>query len=379
MYRCQKRLFLWLSVLLTVCLLTSCISKVPSSTDDPAQLPEEQVFVDLPAGYEAHLLLQAKGRGPCKTLTGDVLVTVILVDDAEAAWTEEAVDAVKAGHETYTEKLMAEAAGYGVSVNLSFQYLTCRIENGPVIISDYIDWTDAALEACGLPDKNAIDAHLKKTFDVDEAPVLFYVNYTGRSFAAQKTKEGNCEYAVYFNNEQDYRHELYHLFGAEDYYFPSAVTASAKKHFPNSIMLGKKDVVTDDLAAYLIGWTDQPSEKAMTMLAETASITEEEIDAERADATFTGNKTVEKSNGTYTGDLVAGLEHGHGKMVWHSGTVYEGEWENGKIQGHGTIRWASGTTYTGEFVDGKVTGYGTMTYTDGTTRTGYWENGKAID
>lgn len=376
----QSRLWLWVGLLILVALVSQIAYNpgvlVPFFDDQPYDAPT----VILPEGYEEHLLLQAKGRGPCKELEGDVLLTVVFVDDKQASWTDEAKKTTKAAHQEATNKLLAEAKNYGAQLDLSFQYLSCAIQEDPVIITDYQDWTNAALQACGLPDKSAVDAHLKNKHQVDAAPILFYVNYTGRSFALQQESEGNCEYAIFFSNAHDYRHELYHLFGAEDYYFPSRVTTSAKALFPNSIMLvTEKDVVTDALTAYLIGWTDELSAEAKTLLDDTLSMTKEEIDTERKDSTFTGTKTKRYASGTYTGEFVAGLQHGHGKMVWDSGTVYEGEWVNGTIHGEGTIVWDSGITYTGEFADGELHGTGTMTYTDGRKRTGRWEKGKAVD
>jgi len=64
-------------------------------------------------------------------------------------------------------------------------------------------------------------------------------------------------------------------------------------------------------------------------------------------------------SGTYTGDLVNGVPHGHGTMEY-ADAIYEGEWQNGKRHGIGTMKWFDG--------DGEVI----------QTRKGKWDDGAAI-
>ena len=68
-------------------------------------------------------------------------------------------------------------------------------------------------------------------------------------------------------------HELLHLFGAIDLYDydNEGVRAIAEQFFPDSVMM-KPTYVIDELTAYLIGWTKQPSPKVLQFLARTKGL-----------------------------------------------------------------------------------------------------------
>jgi hypothetical protein len=62
-------------------------------------------------------------------------------------------------------------------------------------------------------------------------------------------------------------HELYHLYGAIDYYDydGEGVAKAASKYFPKSVMACAGNSI-DDLTAYILGWTDTLSKKANKFL-----------------------------------------------------------------------------------------------------------------
>lgn len=359
----------------------------------------------IPEELTDHVFLNARAAGISSKLVGDVRVIVIFVTNPSSSWTYEEMTKVQTGHEAMTAEILAEAASYGVSLNLSMEYHLATVDM-ELPDDDTDAWADTALASVGLPPSTTASADLEAEYGVDEAPILFYLNHSGRAYALPYQHGDHSEYAFFFNADEGavrYRHELYHLFGAKDFYYPAEVTSAAENYFPNSTMLVSEEAVTDDLTAYLIGWTDTPSDSALAFLNDTAHLTAEYMAEQNDHETFTGYVTdYADADGTYTGYLDFGVPHGFGSKVWNDGRSYEGDWDygtfhgkgtytwpngnsytgeftNGRLNGEGTLIWYNGDTFTGEWVEGQRTGYGTYTWADGSTRSGYWENDEFIE
>lgn len=359
----------------------------------------------IPEELTDHVFLNARAAGISSKLVGDVRVIVIFVTNPSSSWTYEEMTKVQTGHEAMTAEILAEAASYGVSLNLSMEYHLATVDM-ELPDDDTDAWADTTLASVGLPPSTTASADLEAEYGVDEAPILFYLNHSGRAYALPYQHGDHSEYAFFFNADEGavrYRHELYHLFGAKDFYYPAEVTSAAENYFPNSTMLVSEEAVTDDLTAYLIGWTDTPSDSALAFLNDTAHLTAEYMAEQNDHETFTGYVTdYADADGTYTGYLDFGVPHGFGSKVWNDGRSYEGDWDygtfhgkgtytwpngnsytgeftNGRLNGEGTLIWYNGDTFTGEWVEGQRTGYGTYTWADGSTRSGYWENDEFIE
>ncbi len=332
----------------------------------------------IPEELTDHVFLNARAAGISSKLVGDVRVIVIFVTNPSSSWTYEEMTEVKTGHEAMTAEILAEAASYGVSLNLSMEYHLATVDM-ELPDDDTDAWADAALASVGLPSSATASADLEAQYGVDEAPILFYLNHSGRAYALPYQHGDHSEYAFFFNADEGavrYRHELYHLFGAKDFYYPAEVTSAAENYFPNSTMLVSEEAVTDDLTAYLIGWTDTPSDSALAFLNDTAHLTAEYMAEQNDHETFTGYVTdYADADGTYTGYLDFGVPHGFGSKVWNDGRSYEGDWDYGTFHGEGTYTWADGTTYTGSWNQGQQHGTGTMVWADGSIYEGEWVNG----
>lgn len=333
---------------------------------------------NVPSASKKNIFLNARDQGISGTLTGDVLITTIFVSDKATGWSESEMSAIKSGHKAMTDAIYAEAKAWGVDLELTLEYRTASVTYD-LATASHNDWYQSALKSAGLSANASVD--LEKSRGVKEAPVLFYLDLTGRAFAAPMTgKSARTEYAVFYNGDSgasSYRHELYHLFGAKDYYYPDAVATLGKKYFPNSTMLTGKDAVTDSLTAYLIGWTDQLDEKAKTFLQETNWITSEYIKEENAKETYTGYvENWRMDNAYYTGNLVSGVQQGQGTMVWDEGNKYVGNWDYGQFHGKGTFTWANGASYAGTFNKGIREGTGRYTFASGAWYEGDFAGGK---
>ena len=357
-------------------------------------------FPSMPPELLDHVLIGSRDKGISATLTGNVLITVIFVNDPTSTWTAEKMASTKAGDAAMTAEVLAEAAGYGVDLNITVEYRQATV--GTTEDVDRTAWSEQIMASAGLGSVATASAELERSRGVKEAPILFYLNTTDRAYALPNDGQ-TTEYAIIWNCGSDtitYRHELYHLFGAADYYFPKAVEESALRYYPNSTMLTGENAVTDNLTAYLIGWKDTLTNDALAFLQETAHLTAEYVEQEHAKEIYTGYVENWERNGyVITGYLDMGVLEGQGKVVepngnwkeglfeygifvrgrckilYENGILYEGEIDQGAYNGQGTIVWAGGDTYTGQWKDGKYHGNGKMIYANGGWSEGVFENG----
>lgn len=367
----------------------------PSSTDVQTRYPS------LPAELHDHVLLGSRKSGISASLTGNVLITVIFVNDPTSTWTADKIASAKASDNSMTAEILSEAASYGASLNITMEYRQATVNTTEE--ADSKAWAEQIIANAGLGNIATASAELERTKGVQEAPILFYLNATERSYAMPNTGDFT-EYAIIWNCGSDtvaYRHELYHLFGAPDFYMPRAVKEGAERHFPNSTMLTEENAMTDELTAYFIGWTDTLTDKALTFLQETAHVTPEDVAIEYEKETHTGyvenwekygeyitgyldfgilegpGKVVYKDGSWYEGNFFYGSYHGQGKLVNADGSWYDGVFENQNfIRGKCKIIYEDGGWYEGDMDSGSFNGYGTMVWANGDTYTGQWNNGQ---
>ena len=260
-----RKLTLWAVLAALLMGLAGCGEVPPAETT----APPTSATVPAPNPYLYHYYLGAINRGDSRKLLGKILITFILVSDSESRWTADAVQKLQNVHEQATNLLKAEAASYGVTLDVSCKYIRCSIE-GSMSRGEYKQGVREALSGLGYSDPDKMAPALEEQFGVDDAAILFCVNRSERSFAVPCTELRGFEYAVLYGNKEDYRHELYHLYGAKDLY-PKSVKTIAEKYFPTSVMMDSS-LVMDELNAYLVGWTDTLSEKATAFLDATKHI-----------------------------------------------------------------------------------------------------------
>ena len=345
-----------------------------SSTPAREEPTPQERLPGVPEKWAAHVLLKDRGIASCEYLRGDVTVTVIFAEDPAFPWTEEDLQTAKDTLDLEAGILEAEAAAYGVELNIDWNYI--RMAYGePYSQEDWFAWVEPALESNQLPHWGSINVRMEEQLGVQAAPVIFCFNQDGRAFATGNKEVDASETVVLYRDLTAFRHELCHLFGAVDYYYPDIVADISAEYFPESLMHSGGDSV-DSFTAYLLGWTDELSDEAVYLLEQTEHFTLEEYYEVMRNQTITGYVTTEFSFGTYEGELKLGLMHGWGTLTWDNGVVYTGQWENGIMQGRGTMTWTDGASFEGDWVNGKRTGYGVMTWSDGTRYEGQWENDK---
>ena len=355
---------------------SSGTSKPSGGTSKPntnTTKPSDTILSAVPKELRSNFFLTYKEQGCCKSLTGAVHVTVVMISDSVSSWDDTSVAKLKEGLNTAAADIVSEAQGYGKNVSFSFGYHNASL-TGDICSGDYSDdWQEPALKSAGLPTLAKIHSHMVSTYQVKEAPVLFVFNKNSRAYAST----GGNEFLVLFNdgNFDSFQHELSHVFGAKDFYYPTEIKALAKSLLPDSVMSSGK--TADPLTAYLIGWADTLADSAIQFLQNTNSITTEYMNQQGELESFTGNGTKVTDSGTYTGDMVRGIFHGTGTMKYNDGGWYTGTWKNGAWSGNGTGKWvySDGAVYEGTFYDGQCHGTGTMTYANGSWYSGGWNMG----
>lgn len=340
-------------ILLTLLLL---VSSAAAEFDALAALHYRSSYV--------YAFSQDRDRGACRMLRGDFELTVILVSADGQPWTVLDLGNVNRSVTKALATLESEAAGYGVELSITPVYYRTV---APADV-DTENWRDNTIAS--IPELAGVESWANR-------PVLFCLNTPGRCFA--RTGSEVMEYVIYYTDYDPgtVRHELLHLFGAEDFYFHEEIEAAAIRHFPRSVMLNSDtNAVTDPLTAYLVGWTEEPEGAAADFMADISHLTNETVETAREIDQQSGTGTFKLESGMYYGTLEMGVRNGLGLYQWESGMSYVGDWTWNTFDGKGTLTWADGSYYTGEFADDKRTGRGTYVWPDGTIYTGDFVNGR---
>lgn len=321
------------------------------------------LFFALPCSAEQmkdHPMLGNMGKGACTQLTGEVSVLVLFVDMDGFLWTEDDCQAQKGKVLSALEVLSAMAEPYGKSVSFETVDAKTKAETDPV--EDY----DMFLTEC-LANMEDAEAHNRQ--EEKNCFTLLCLKQEGRAGAHADTLYCLSESVLSYidDDKMVLAHEILHLFGAKDYYFPDAYAEKARVYFPTSLMLKtREESEVDSLTAYIIGWTDEPDENAIQFLKATEDVEWEDIAFAYDDTLDSGYGIRKMEKSTYYGQLYNGLRQGYGMEIWQDGDRYTGEFYNGVIHGKGTYEWADGSRYTGDYQHGQRTGAGILCWADGT-------------
>jgi len=251
---------------------------------------------DLPKNISCdHPALQLRGEGYCTFLRGKVLLLIVRISDGVAAWDDGAKKRFDAYVEDCAGWMSSTSAAYPRPVQISRRYHDIRLSRAYRF--DNEAQRDSILEMMGnSTSASKLQIIFRKRYKVDSVALVFAFNYDIRGHAYPGVRgdfgSGMNEIAYVSATDIDrpvLAHEVFHQYGAVDYYYPKRYEAACLKHFGGSIM---NDTVkkVDPLTAYLIGWTDSLSPEAVAFLEETADVTEAEIDAGRYTLQAAGNE-----------------------------------------------------------------------------------------
>lgn len=366
----------------------------PDSNDVPSTTaPAVDLLEAVPTELKQHPYLQMRGVGNCASFEGDMLLTVIFVNEPGLEWSDDEIAQQQTQIDQTVEQITGDAAAYGAALSITTQYKTATATE-EFCREAHSGWVNSALASIGLADRFSAQLLLETEYGVDSAPMVFIGRQAFRDFAHSGSSLDG-EYVVLSENADSLYHELCHLYGAKDFYYPDEVLELATQYFPDSLMAFSNDGSVDELTAYLIGWSDTLTANAEAFLRDTSYLTEEMLDSAHDVETYTGYVTdYPLYDGSYTGYLAAGLRsgegtytkdgytwegtwvnnylNGYGKYTNSNGDVYEGEFVKHVREGYGTYTWATGEIYEGDWVAGEREGYGTMTFANGDIYEGDW-------
>ena len=325
--------------------------------------------------YNKHLFMQTKDKGNCETLTGKICLMLVFVSDIESTWDSTSRAEAESRLCDEMTKMMNYADGFGVDLSIYYGewdlYLPTDVESYTAY-----DWQDTFVSKVGYDSFHDVQLSLEKEWQVASVPVVFVLNKEGRACAYTSSQDTGEEFlTVYSSDYSSFCHEMLHLYGAEDFYYPKVVTDAANTYLPDSIMLSGEKV--DDFTAYIVGWKKTLSDNAKAFLKATMHLTEEDMAEADKMEQLTGYGTKYYSDGSvYTGYMEFGVPHGQGAMEYANGNAYTGSWRNGTFHGYGTFAWNNGDKYQGDFTDGARTGQGTYWWANGDRYVGSWVNGQ---
>ena len=241
------------------------------------------VFLIQNNGSNGHYFYSSRDCGMNGKMKGRIHLICIFVDDITSTWTHSGIDEILNGVRRDTAYLEQQASRYGTSLSVTVPSHRAQVPCG--IPTDWVDYVREELYPGSLS-LGDLESKLAKQGNYDECSFLFFFNSAGRCVCHQAGRAYGAagEYAEYYtstmDSERSIAHELYHLYGAQDYYYPAKVKQAAQKYFPNSSMLvGGREI--DDLTAYLIGWTDTLSSTAKAFMNDIADVSKDEIEKAR--------------------------------------------------------------------------------------------------
>lgn len=227
----------------------------------------------VPDEYKSNVYLSFRGVGACDKLLNKVHVTVIFVEDSKSVWSESDKAEFKESCENTFLRIQSDAKVYNKDLKITSDYRSTKI-NVPFIYAEHENWADSVFASLDMSAYADANLSLEREFGTEEAAIIFALNYEGRSFTANSE---NTEYTIIFDDAPAIYHEICHLFGACDFYFPKEVEEIAEKYLNGSIMYDCYGGKVDDFTAYIIGWKDELTENAESFLKDTMHVTEEQL------------------------------------------------------------------------------------------------------
>ncbi len=353
-------------------------TKAPVTTKAPETTKAQTTAPEPPSEYADHVYLIAKGSGYCAELVGTTYVHVFLVDDGASSWDSASTAKLKDSFAQQEQKLESEIKSYGKTLDIIYKYTPVSISATVDTSTSNTDWQNEACSKLGLINAASAQKLLQDKNGGSSNPIVFVINKAGRAYAAWNKGNASERVTLFSSSLDSLRHELCHLYGARDFYYPTEAKKLADQHIPTSLMCSGDEV--DALTAYLIGWDEELDANAKAFLEATKHFTKDYLDEENSVQTTTGNVTNHKlSYGVYTGYLSFGVPNGKGKVVFDAtGDIYEGDFENGHFHGKGKYTWTDGNYYDGDWANGERTGKGTFIWASGARYVGDFVNGECM-
>ena len=262
--------------------LSSCISDLP---DDGIQPSDSSLATVLPTNdlppestNELQTYVPGMNMGSSKKLLGKCVFVNIFLSDTESSFNEDDkqkyIDRLKAAFDILNDNALKYGKSFEPIYNQPDIMLDFKTDfTIPDSISDY-KWARTILnDIIAEYDLEEILAQ----YDADNVSYLYHINKKMDPYALPNDLPSHSFGTIYYNEIAvipryvlwdtyetkiaTYAHEILHLFGAIDLYYPGDLygyrVGLAEKIFPHDIMCNSYYTEIQDVSAYLIGWLDE--------------------------------------------------------------------------------------------------------------------------
>lgn len=232
--------------------------------------------------FKGHVYFDSRNIGWCKKLVGNVTLVNLMVDDTYGSWSSSyETEDLKRDVTKACNVIQTHAREYGVTLKLTpvFKHLKIDCKAGT---TNHWNFREHLAAAMGYQNMQEVYNKLVREYGGDEVAIIVTPHHSARSFAfaAENDSYNMTEYALVYtegwssDRAGTYIHELLHLFGAEDFYFPEDTVKAAQRYFPDTIMSHSScTAYFDPVTRYLIGWTNRLTQKAKNFLDDTKHLT----------------------------------------------------------------------------------------------------------
>jgi hypothetical protein len=219
-----------------------------------------------------------RNSGSARRLSGTILIQQIFVSDRESSWTDDEKANVRRKVDESLIFITRHARQYGQRVQFATTITPQTVPLNRVPLDTFVDpeWTETAIRTgCGMS-SNDLVLHLRREYRADNVLLCLHANRSALSYnlAHYADVEGTyqAERMICYTHYPDgretatatYAHEILHLFGAGDLYFPydrlQRRRRLARQYFPNDIMLrvdyDLNSLNVGSFTAYRVGWTN---------------------------------------------------------------------------------------------------------------------------
>jgi hypothetical protein len=217
--------------------------------------------------------------GSAGALRGRVHIYHIFASDRVSRWTDEDKEQVKERLATAYEFIRRESARFGKRITFTDEYAQ-DVHYADVLPTDSLAnpaWTENVITAASGETGLALVARLKQQHHAEHVTLCVHIRKPALSYNLAYYKNVSPGFAaermICFSEYPDmrptaaatYAHEILHLFGAGDLYFPYDQDASrkdiAQRLFPNDIMYRVdydiSRLYVGPFTAYRVGWRDE--------------------------------------------------------------------------------------------------------------------------
>lgn len=220
-----------------------------------------------------------RNAGSAAVLSGTALMYQVFVADETSSWSEDEKARVRNNVKESQQFIIGESKRYDITLAFRDENVEDVLYPGVVPTDTFVDprWTEEVLRKVNGQSGNELVAALRDMYQVDSVLICLHVNKPGLSYNLAHYDGVEATYAaermICFTRYPDgrptaaatYAHEILHVFGAGDLYFPYDKTnrrkEKARRMWPNDVMrrvdYDIRRLNIGAFTAFRVGWSDQ--------------------------------------------------------------------------------------------------------------------------